>query len=209
MSLQVGQQIVQGGVNAIIVGLNYLQCEFCFLLLFAVGFRFNGLFFRNDCIVFARIQSDRAANGRDAIQRCDPGFILIVLVFDPQIKPHILVAGMDHRNVAGYEYNTGVLVVTGDGVFDIAEFFFCPAYYFLMKCSLTQFGLAGVGIADIVFGIKRKTAVLCECGGCCGEQQEQKEMFQGESGIDERAKITETSCRTGTHFVFGLVFKNQ
>ncbi len=85
---------------------------------------------------------------------------------------------MNDGYVAGNEYDACLCVVAGNRIFRIPEFLIDPRPNFLMKFCFTEFGLSGVGVADIVFRIERQSAVLCECVGSGCEQREKDQMFQ-------------------------------
>lgn len=49
-----------------------------------------------------------------------------------------------------------------------------------MQFGFAEFGLAGIGVVNAIFGIEWQPAVLCESVGSCSEQREKEQMFQDE-----------------------------
>jgi hypothetical protein len=80
--------------------------------------------------------------------------------------------------VARNENDACLGVVAGDCIFDITKLFLNPSPDLLMELGFTEFGLSGIRVADVVFGIERQPAVLCKCAGSGREQCEKNQMFQ-------------------------------
>lgn len=114
----------------------------------------------------------------DAIERCNAGVILIILVLNTEIEPDILVVRMNDRNVAGDEYDACLGVVAGDRILRISKLPVDPRPDFLVEFRLGQPGLPGIGVANVVFRIEWQFAILCESVGRRCEQRAKKQMFQ-------------------------------
>lgn len=104
---------------------------------------------------------------------------------------------MDYGNVAGNQYSTCLFVVTRQCILKVSELVNDPIFNPLVQLGLGKFGLAGVGIADIIFGIERQSAVLRKGAGGCEKQQKKKEISQSKQVWLSGKYSGKHFCRTG------------